>query len=126
VSLSAHDRHALDLIGESLAGSDPHLAAMMSAFSRLAEGEEMPGRERIQGDGGRHEATRRQRWRRPGMRVALAWLFISLLFVAVVAVSLTLGHTRGGGSCTSWQIPACGNHATTHHQQGPTLPGLNG
>ena len=46
MSLSAREQQALDSIKSGLAGSDPELAALLSAFTRLASGEEMPDRER--------------------------------------------------------------------------------
>ncbi len=47
MSLSAHERQELDEIQGGLAASDPRLAAMMRAFSRLAAGEAMPPAEEI-------------------------------------------------------------------------------
>ena len=46
MSLSAWEQQALESIRNGLAGSDPELAALLSAFSRLASDEEMPDRER--------------------------------------------------------------------------------
>jgi hypothetical protein len=127
VSLSAHDRRALNLIGESLAGSDPRLAAMMSAFSRLADGEAMPGRERIQAGrqrmaGQAFRATlaalpgrcwhrmAAQRW------VTLTWLAISLV---LITLALVASHTGSSATCVGWTAPACGNHAPAHRQSRP-------
>jgi Protein of unknown function (DUF3040) len=47
MSLSPHDRHALDSITAGLAGSDPVLAGLLDTFSRLTAGESMPPREQI-------------------------------------------------------------------------------
>jgi hypothetical protein len=125
VSLSAHDRRALDLIGESLAGSDPRLAAMMSAFSRLADGEAMPGRERIQAD--RHLAGQAipaalaalpgRCWRRMAAQrwVTLTWLVISLV---LITLALVASHTGSSAACVGWTVPACGNHAPAHRHRG--------
>ena len=47
MSLNAWEQQALDSIKNGLAGSDPELAALLSAFTRLASGEEMPDREKV-------------------------------------------------------------------------------
>ena len=47
MSLSAREQHALDCIGDELSGTDPKLASMLTAFTRLTAGEEMPTRESI-------------------------------------------------------------------------------
>lgn len=47
MSLSAREQQALDSITDRLAGSDPELAALLTGFTRLASGEEMPPREKI-------------------------------------------------------------------------------
>ena len=46
MSPDAWEQRSLDSIGDGLAGSDPRLAALLAAFTRLASGEEMPVRER--------------------------------------------------------------------------------
>ena len=40
------ETRALGSIADGLAGSDPRLASMLTIFSRLAVGEEMPAREK--------------------------------------------------------------------------------
>ena len=47
MSLSAREQHALDCIADELSGTDPKLASMLTAFTRLTAGEEMPARESI-------------------------------------------------------------------------------
>ena len=47
MSLTEPERQALGCIKDGLAGSDPRLASMLTIFSRLAAGEEMPAREKI-------------------------------------------------------------------------------
>ena len=52
MSLTRPETQALGSIADGLAGADPRLASMLTIFSRLAAGEEMPAR---QADaGGRH------------------------------------------------------------------------
>ena len=48
MSLSAWEQDALDSIKDRLASSDPALVARLTIFARLASGEEMPAREKIQ------------------------------------------------------------------------------
>jgi hypothetical protein len=106
LSLNSRDRQALDMIEEGLAASDTQLAAMLSTFSRLADGEAIPAREQIQAD--------KQRAQRPrlGLRTAIAlWLVISSV---LMAVALVLSHTGGNTACTNWPIAACGNHMPAH------------
>jgi hypothetical protein len=44
MSLSTWEQQALDSIKDGLAGSDPELTALLTTFSQLAAGEEMPAR----------------------------------------------------------------------------------
>jgi len=46
MSLNQPETQALGAIADGLAGSDPRLASMLTIFSRLAAGEEMPAREK--------------------------------------------------------------------------------
>ncbi|HVT67924.1 MAG TPA: hypothetical protein VHF26_09260 [Trebonia sp.] len=125
VSLSAHDRRTLGQIEEDLAVSAPHLAAMMSSFSRLADGEAMPGQERIQA-GTRRKAGQplhsvlggqpgRPRW------VVLTWL--AVIAASAVLIGLALAGGRGGASasCAAWTVPACPQHTPAHRQGPPAL-----
>lgn len=59
MSLSAWEQQALHSIKDGLAGSDPELAALLSAFTQLASGEQMPDREKI--PAGSRRALRRLR-----------------------------------------------------------------
>lgn len=56
MSLSARDRHALGSIQDQITGSDPQLASLMTMFTRLASGEEMPALEDIRAGGPRPPA----------------------------------------------------------------------
>lgn len=124
MSLSAWERQALDSIKDELAGSAPELAALLTAFTRLASGKAMPARERIR-SGLRRTTWRRwwpQRHRCPagpcphparGLRcldlrwgLLLLWLLVT---VAVIVVALVLSH--GGapatGSCPRSWLMSC-------------------
>jgi len=57
MGLSAWEQQILDSIKSGIAKSDPELAALMSAFARLAPGEEMPDRGKVPG------GSRRALWR---------------------------------------------------------------
>ena len=64
MSLSQPETQALGTIADGLAGSDPRLASMLTIFSRLAAGEEMPVREKTRVRRGRPAAHRPRRARR--------------------------------------------------------------
>ena len=51
MSLNQPETQALGSIADGLAGSDPRLASMLTIFSRLAAGEEMPAHEKTRGGG---------------------------------------------------------------------------
>ena len=106
MSLSAWEQDALDSIKDRLASSDPTLVARLTIFTRLASGEEMPAREKIQA--GSRGAVRPSRpgpvhTGRLGLRQTvppLLWLVTTVVLIAVALV-----YNRGGsqGTCTgSW------------------------
>ena len=45
MSLNQPETQALGAIADGLAGADPRLASMLTIFSQLAAGEEMPARQ---------------------------------------------------------------------------------
>ena len=111
MSLTEPEAQALGAIADGLAGSDPRLASMLTIFSRLAAGEEMPVREKIRVRRGRPAAHRpRRAWRHPrrgtvfpqarrlyprlGLPLAmvLLWVVISAGMLAVALVLNTSGH----------------------------------
>src|SRR5262249_40277265 len=65
MSLTQPHRQALGAIADGLAGSDPRLASMLTIFSRLAAGEEMPAREKTRARRRRPAAHRPRRARPP-------------------------------------------------------------
>ena len=121
MSLSAHDRQALESIEERLTASDPRLAALLSTFSRLEDGEAVPAREQIQA--GRQHRPARQR---PGARarrvlrrnprtlhVVLAiWVVmtitIAIAFIAVLSHSGPRSTPRSHGCTAVAALYACG------------------
>jgi hypothetical protein len=123
MSLSAWEQQTLDSIKEGLAGSDPQLAALLSAFARLASAEEMPVQETIPAGSRRTlrwalriRTPRKLRHRcqagtcghpRPMLgRVKLQWVVLLLwlvITVVMVTVVLTISHGGGQETCTgSW------------------------
>ena len=64
MSLTEPETQALGAIAHGLTGSDPRLASMLTIFSRLAAGEEMPASEKIPVRRGRPAALRPRRTRR--------------------------------------------------------------
>jgi hypothetical protein len=135
MSLSAWEQQALDSIKDGLATSDPKLASLLSAFSRLASGQEMPAREAIRvgpwRPGRRPRRKRRHRadnwWhradqvsrhvhrvrqllgsRRPAL---LLWLAITAV---LIAVALALNSGNAPATCTDWWAMGCTNSAPAH------------
>ena len=64
MSLNQPETQALGVIADGLAGSDPRLASMLTIFSPLAAGEEMPARQKIRVRRRRPAAHRQRRARR--------------------------------------------------------------
>jgi hypothetical protein len=114
-SLSTWEQQALDSIKDDLASCDPALAGRLAIFSRLASGEEMPAREKVQA-GSRRVARRsrpeprrtRRPYRRLGLQQAamLLWLVIT---VALIAIGLASNHGGSQGTCArSWATSCIG------------------
>jgi hypothetical protein len=121
MSLYAWEQQALDSIRDGLTDSDPELAALLSAFTRLASGEDMPDTEKVHPGWRALRRFRRARWRatfrgvcqRLGFqRVAvLLWL---LTTVALIAVALALNEGGGHAPCVGWMAAACTSPAPEH------------
>ncbi len=128
MSLSTWEQQALDSIRDSLTSSHPTLAARLAIFTRLASGEEMPAREKIQ-PGSRQPARRRPRrephltrrvYQRLGFQRAalLLWLVTT---IALIAVALVVSRGGGQGTCTgSWSTICTG--AASAHKSAQTIP----
>jgi len=123
MSLNQLERQALGSIADGLAGSDPRLASMLTIFSRLAAGEDMPAREKIRIRRGRPAAHRPRRTRRhprqgttlpqPHRRyprlgrqqaMLLLWAVIS---AALLTVALALNTSSHNASCIRLVGTAC-------------------
>jgi hypothetical protein len=124
MSLDAWEQRALDSIREGLTGSDPELAALLSAFARLASGEDMPGIENFQPGLRRAlRRLRRARWQATFRRVGrhlgfqrVAALLFLLTTAAVLAVTLALNVGANRAPCLQWVAAAavCASPAPEH------------
>ena len=99
MSLNQLETQALGSIADRLAGSDPRLASMLTIFSRLAAGEEMPVRQKTRVRRGRAAARRPRRARRHPRRGTtrsqprrrhprLGWQQARLVVAAVISAAL--------------------------------------
>jgi hypothetical protein len=127
MSLNAWEQQALDSIKDGLTGSDPKLAALLSAFTRLASDEEMPDREKIRAGSRRAlRRLRRARWRASLRRVCqrlgfqrAAALLCLLTTAAVIAITLVLNGGGDHAPCIQWVAAVCTSPAPKHGS-GPT------
>jgi len=127
MSLSAWEQHALDSIKDGLAGSDPDLAALLSAFTRLTSGGEMPAGEKRAGSRrawrrlrrARRRSTVRKIWQRLGISRAVLLLWL-LTTAAMIAVALDLNASAGHGTCTETAAMICIGPAPGHSPGSPS------
>ncbi|HEX4088982.1 MAG TPA: hypothetical protein VHZ33_09695 [Trebonia sp.] len=129
MSLSAWEQQALNSIKNELAGSDPELAALISAFNGLASDVEMPDREKI-GAGSRRALRRlnrarwRARFRRVGQRLGfrrpalLLWLLTTAVLVAAAVVTVSVGG--GHSTCPETALMICTSPAPRHSPGSPS------
>jgi Protein of unknown function (DUF3040) len=115
MSLSAWEQDALDSIKSGLADSDPALVAQLIMFSRLASGEDMPVREKLQAVK-RQVARRRRMYQRLGVGRAmlLVWLVTTL---TLVAAALASSRGEGPRSCAGSFVTLCGASAAPQAAQ---------
>ena len=122
MSLTQPETQALGAIADGLAGADPRLASMLTIFSRLAAGEEMPARQTTRARRGRPAAPRPRRARRHPRRGTarpqprrlhprLGWQQALLVLGAVISAALlaaTLALTASGpNTCARPMGTAC-------------------
>jgi hypothetical protein len=136
MSLPARDRRALASISEGLAGSDTGLVRLLSMFTHLAEGEEMPVREQIPASLLGATRFRARSGRRvsslPGISsdrprlglgplLMLVWLMLAGAFIAL-AVALGSG---GSAACPATAFAGCArpaHAAVTPPGNSPRMP----
>jgi len=122
MSLTQLETQALGSIADGLAGADPRLASMLTIFSRLAAGEQMPARGKSRVRRGRPAARRPRRARRHPRRgtaclqarrryARLGWQPAMLVLGAVISAALltaALAFTASGpNTCARPVGPAC-------------------
>jgi hypothetical protein len=131
MSLNQLETQALGAIADGLAGADPRLASMLTIFSQLAAGEEMPAREKTRARRGRRPAARRPRRgrRRPRRGTALpqarrryprlGWPQAMLVLCAVISAALltaALALTASGPTtCARPMGTACPSPSIAQH-----------
>jgi hypothetical protein len=122
MSLNAWEQQVLDSIKDELTGTDPELAGLLFAFTRLASDEEMPDREKIRAVSRRSlRRLRRARWRsavrrmfrRLGLQRAVLLLWL-LTAATVMAVGLALNVGGDHGACTETAAMICIDPAPGH------------
>ena len=120
MSLSAWEQDALDSIKNGLADADPALAARLAMFTRLASGEDMPVREKIQAVKQQVARRRRRMYQRLGVGrgMVLVWLVTTLTLITAA-----LASSRGDGprSCAASFATLCGATAAPQPAQ-PAQP----
>ena len=126
MSLSTWEQQVLDSIKDRLASSDPTLVARLTIFARLASGEEMPAREKIQA--GSREAVRRSRpgpvhTGRLGLRQTVPLLLWLVTTVALIVVALASNRGGSQGTCTgSWATVCTGTISAAKSAAGIPWP----
>jgi len=130
MSLNQLETQALGSIADGLAGSDPRLASMLTIFSRLAAGEDMPAREKTRVRRGRpaaHRPRRARRYPRRGTAVPqarrryprLGWPQAMLVLGAVISAALLTAAlaftTSGPNTCARPMGTACPSPSISQH-----------
>jgi hypothetical protein len=127
MTLSAWEQQALDSIRDGLASSDPTLVARLAVFTRLASGEDMPAREKIQAGPGRALRRPRRRprrtrvgYQRTGLQRAVLLLWL-LTTIAMIAIAVFYDRVGGHGPCTGSWVTMC-TGASSKSGSGPGIP----
>ena len=130
MSFTELERQALGAIADGLAGSDPRLASMLTIFSRLAAGEEMPVREKTRVRRGRPAALRPRRARRfPRRGIAFpqprrvylrlgcqqALLVLGAVISAALLTAALVLNASGHTTCARSMGKACPSPSISHH-----------
>jgi hypothetical protein len=110
MSLSAWEQDALDSIRDGLADSDPALAARLHMFTRLASGDAMPVRDKLQVVSqrvvrrGARRSRRLQQRLNLGRAMLVVWLVTTL---ALIATALATSRASAG-ICAGSTSVLCG------------------
>jgi hypothetical protein len=122
MSLNAREQKALDSIKDELGGSDPEMAALLSAFTWLASGKGVPDGEKTRAGSRRaFRQLRRARWRSSLRRMCqrlgfrrTALLLCLLTSAALIAVVLALNAESDHATCVESAAIVCTNPAPGH------------
>jgi hypothetical protein len=116
MSLNQPETQALGAIADGLAGADPRLASMLTIFSQLAAGEEMPARQKTRARRRRPAGRRPRRGRRHPRR---GWPQAVLVLGAVISAALltaALALTASGPTtCARPMGTACPSPSSAQH-----------
>jgi hypothetical protein len=125
MSLSADERQALHTIEDGLAGCYPGLAEKLSAFTRLAADDEMPGHETVSPPEPHVMTAQRRGYRRHDQPEGLLlWLALAVAVIAASGFGLAASHTAGR-PCTDSFTLVCAERTIPNqprragHQAGP-------
>ena len=114
MSLSPWEQDALDSIKTGLADSDPGLVERLAMFTRLAAGEAMPVREKLQVASRQAVQRGARRSRRLYRRLDLSrtmllvWLVTTL---TLISAALASSRASGPGTCAGFWGSLCGHEA---------------
>jgi len=123
MSLSAWEQQVLNSIKDGLADSDPDLATLLTTFTELASGEEMPARDKIRARplriiqrSRRHSRARLYWYARRMHRHLNMWyavLLCLLVTAALIGVALALSRCGGQAACTGSLSTLCAHSIPT-------------
>jgi len=114
MSLSPWEQDALDSIENGLAGSDPGMTARLAMFTRLASGEAMPVRDKLQAISQRVVRRGTRRSRRLYQRLNLGRVMLLLWLVTTLAlIAAALATSRASaGTCAGSTSALCRGAST--------------
>ena len=125
MSLSPWEQDALDSIKDGLTDSDPGLVARLGIFTRLASGEAMPVREKLQVVSRQAVQRGARRSRRLYLRLdvsrtmLLVWLVTTL---TLISAALASSRASGPGTCAGFWGSLCGHEAAAAQPARSAVP----
>jgi hypothetical protein len=123
MSMSAWEQDALDSIRDGLADSDPGLVEQLAMFTRLASGEAMPVREKIQVISQRVVRRGTRRSRRLYQRLNLGRVMLVVWLVTTLAlIAAALATSRASAGTCAGSTSALCRGATTAPQAARPFP----
>ena len=123
MSLSAWEQNILASIKDRLAESDPALTARMAMFTRLASGEAMPARDKLQVVSQRVVRRGTRRGRRLYQRLNLGRAMLVVWLVTTLAlIAAALATSRASAGTCAGSTSALCRGATTAPQTARPFP----